>query len=96
MTKEGFTKIVNSISPEAGALVLGRGNIVKIQYFLSPSCLMDQTNLVCTYIYYDQGRVNRNCNIYDPLGRGCFATSWGGGGSKFVYNCYEVYQYSTP
>ena len=36
MTKEGYTKIVNFMTPGAGVLVLGRGHmshIVKMHYF---------------------------------------------------------------
>ena len=47
MTKEEFSKIVNWITHGAGVLVLGRGHVVNIQYFISSSCLhlgMDQTN----------------------------------------------------
>ena len=41
MTKEESTKIVNFnlITPGAGVLVLGRGDIVYMQYFFSSSCL---------------------------------------------------------
>ena len=39
MIKEKPTKIVNFITPGAGVLLSERGHIVKMQYFLSYSCL---------------------------------------------------------
>ena len=52
MTKEGCTKIVNFMTPEAGVLVLRHGHTshkVKIHYFFFKSSLLpfiDQTNYV--------------------------------------------------
>ena len=42
MTKEVSTKIVNFTTPWAGVLVLGRGQIVNMQYFFSSSCCIRQ------------------------------------------------------
>ena len=45
MTKEGSTKIVNFMTPEAGVLVLGCGHIshkVKIHYFFINLLLYSQ------------------------------------------------------
>ena len=39
ITKEESTTIVNLITPGAWVLVLGRGHIVNMQYFLSTSYL---------------------------------------------------------
>ena len=39
MIKEKPTKIVNFMTPGAGVFVLEHGHIVKMQYFLSSSCL---------------------------------------------------------
>ena len=50
MTKEGYTKTVNFMTPRAGVLVLGRGHIshkVKIHFLSKSSSLLlriDQTN----------------------------------------------------
>ena len=44
-TKEGSTKIVNFMTPEAGVLVLGRGyisHIVKLHYFFKNLLLFSQ------------------------------------------------------
>ena len=75
MTREGSTKIVNSMNPGAGGFVLGRDhirNIVKMHYFFTkPSSLLpgiDQTNQICNND--DQGRVNQNCKFHDPPGQG--------------------------
>ena len=59
-----------------GALVSGRGDIVKMQYFFF-SCLhrgMDQINKV--YSNNDQGRVYQNCKFHDPQGWGSYARAW--------------------
>ena len=67
MTKEGSTNIVNLIIPGAGSLVLGHGQIGKIQYYVSSSCLhgiTDQTNEV--YSNYDQDRVYQYFKFHDP------------------------------
>ena len=45
MTKEGFTKIINFMTPGAGVLVLGRGHIshiVKLHYFFNDLLLYSQ------------------------------------------------------
>ena len=45
MTKEGFTKIVNFMTPGAGVLVLGHGlisHIVKMHYFFKNLLLYSQ------------------------------------------------------
>ena len=62
MTKEGSTKIINSMTPGTMVLVLGHGLIVNMQYFFSSSCPgwnMDQRN-------DDQGNVYQNFNILTP------------------------------
>ena len=75
MTREGFTKIIHSMTPRAGFLVLGRvhiKHIVKMHYFFknfsSLLPVIDQTNYV--YSIDDQGRVYQNCKFQDPRGWG--------------------------
>ena len=83
MPVEGSTKIVNFMTPGAGAFVLGHGHIVKMQYFFSFSCLhlgMDQTNLVCSNDV--KGRVYRNCKFHDPRGLGSYAKAWSYSGTS--------------
>ena len=66
MTQEGSAKIVTFMTPGAGVLVQGCGNIshiVKMHYFFknlsSLFPVRDQTNYV--YSIDDQGRVYQNC-----------------------------------
>ena len=81
IAKEGSTKIVNSITPEARVLVLGCGHIshiVKMHYFFknlsSLLPVIDQTNYV--YIIDDQGRVYQNCKFQDPRSWGSDVRAW--------------------
>ena len=64
MTKEESSKIVNGMTPRTGVLVLGQGQVVKMEYFFSSSCLqwgMDQTNKV--YSNDDQRRIYQIINF---------------------------------
>ena len=80
MTKEGFTKIVNFMTPGVGVFVLGRGHINHtVKYIISLKIFfqlpgINQTNQACSN--HDQGRVYQNCKFHNPwvgvlvLGRG--------------------------
>ena len=74
MTKEGFTQIVNFMTPWAGVLVLGRDHtsyIVKMHYFFQKLPLfstlgIEQTKYVQSYD--DQGRPSKIVNFITPGG----------------------------
>ena len=79
MAKEGFTRIVNCITPVGGVLVLGRGYItqlVKLHYFFKilfsrPRHISDKLRVIID----DQERVYRKCEFHDLRCRGSYAES---------------------
>ena len=80
MTKEGYTKIVNFITPGAGILVLWHGHIchiVKMHYFIknipSPIYISDKLGI---HITDDHGKVFQNFKFHDLRGRISCARAW--------------------
>ena len=76
ITKEGSTKIVNSMTSGARVLLLGHGHIVKMQYFffcLFFSTLGHGSNKLSNN---DKGRVNQNCKFHDLRGKGSCVWTW--------------------
>ena len=58
MTKEVSTKIVNVITPEAGVLMLGRGQISHSEYVLSSTLAIYSMLMAIVYLRYTQVTVN--------------------------------------
>ena len=72
MTKEGYTKMVNFMTPGVG-VVLGRGHICIIIFFSTPRHESD--NLNDLYSDDDQGRFHQICKFCNPLGNGSCASA---------------------
>ena len=50
MTKEGFAKIVNFMTPRAGVLMLGRGHISHYSEYVLSSTLSIYSTLIATVL----------------------------------------------